>query len=264
MEKEEITIELKHENKTPKRHAIIENIIYFYCIIMVIPIMLIDGLISLFKKTSKSKDKKTDFPRVKDKELSFQDKKRLLLNTRTSLVYITISVFIIFGSIYAFFSDKIIAEQNMQAGTVLVKIDEVAPFDDLGSIPEGGANTNEKSFRAISICTLDTYVRARIIPVIEKYDEEEDCYVVIPIDIINDVKLNVSAPDWTYSNGYYYYNDILEPEAMSEYIDITVSIKDAGDYENTNVRVTLRVELEAAQVRNDLWKQIFNIEGLPF
>ena len=186
------------------------------------------------------------------------------LSPKTSLAYITASVFLVCGCMYAFFSDTIHAEVDMQAGTVLVKLDEKAPFNDLTSIPEEGANTNVKSFRAVSTCTIDTYVRARIIPTVEQYDEEEQCYVVIPIDV-NDVNLSVNAPNWIYSNGYYYYKNILVSEAKSDYVDVTVTgIQNAGVYENTDVRVTLRVELEAAQVRNDLWKQIFNIESLPF
>ena len=188
----------------------------------------------------------------------------IFLKKKAAFAYLTIAFFVICGGIYALLSDKAVAEPDIQAGTVLVKLEEDAPFNNLGAISEEGAETDEKTFRAISICTIDTYVRARIIPVIEKYDSEEECYVVIPIDI-NDVNLNVYAPDWTYSNGYYYYNYILEAGTTSEDINVTVtSIGGDEDFQDIDVRVTLRVELEASQIRNDLWKQIFNIETLPF
>lgn len=187
----------------------------------------------------------------------------ILLKRRLAFAYILIAAFITVGSIYAFFSDRAIAQVDFQAGTILVKLVEEDPFDDLGSIPPAGANTNEKTFKAESVCSIDTYVRAKIIPVIEKYDEEEDGYVVIPIDV-KDINLNVNAPDWEFSNGYYYYKNILEPDAKSEEVIVTVvGINNTGDFEDMNVRVTLRVELEAAPARNDVWKSIFNIEELP-
>lgn len=145
-----------------------------------------------------------------------------LIKKPPAVVYLSLAFLLVCGGIYALFSDRAVAETNLQAGTVLVKLEEDSPFDDLGSILEEGAETSEKTFRGVSVCTLDTYVRAKIIPVIEQYNEEEDCYVVIPIDI-NDVTLSVDALDWTYSDGYYYYNYILEPENSTSDVIVTVA-----------------------------------------
>ena len=297
------------EKEHVTKKVVLEELIFFYCIIVGIFIMIFDGLFRLLKKlglllffskvdeeeesyrlyresereqyrlnkqiekamikeAKKEKEQRTIIKEAKEephrREHKSSFKKPFFFRPQASFAYITISVVLICGCMYAFFSDKAVAEVSLQAGTLLVKLDEAAPFDDLGSIPEEGANTNEKSFRAVSICTIDTYVRARIIPVIEQYDEEEEGYVVIPIDV-NDVILSVNTEYWIYSDGYYYYKEVLNAGTSSEYLDVIVArIKNAGDYEDVDVRLTLRVELEAAQVHNDLWKRIFNIESLPF
>ena len=36
-----------------------------------------------------------------------------------------------------------------------------------------------------------------------------------------------------------------------------------NNYSGVDARTTIRVELESAQVRNDVWKRIFSIEELP-
>ena len=241
--------------KNLKKDLKSKNEITLFHIAVAIPIVLIDALIKPFKKCKgvlhTPEHKAHTKPRIP-----------ILLKKRMAFAYLFIAALLTLGGIYALLSDRVTAETSIQAGTVLVRLDEDSPFDDLGSVNIEGAATNEKTFRAVSICTLDTYVRARIIPVVEKYDAEEECYVVIPIDI-NSVNLSITSPYWTYSNGYYYYGKILEPDANSSDVEVVVSIGDSGEYEDTNIRVTLRVELEAAQVRNDLWKKVFNIETWP-
>jgi len=188
----------------------------------------------------------------------------ILLQARSAIVYLIIAIALSVGIIYALFSDMAHAEANIQAGTLLVKLVEDAPFNNLAAIPEEGTPLLVKTFWAESESNVNMYVRSKIIPVIEAYDEEEECYVVINIDI-KDVILDVQQTNWVHSNGYYYYNQILEPEQATSHISVTfVGFSDQNDYEDMNVRVTLRVELEAAQVQNDLWKGIFNIETLPF
>jgi len=226
--------------------------------------------ISIIEEIYKEKETKGIYEIETNEEIVEEKKERksfripLLLQKRAALAYLAISFIIICGGLYAYFSDRAIAQADFQVGTVLVKLDEDAPFDDLGSIPEAGAETDEKTFRAISVCSIDTYVRARIIPIIEIYDDTEGCYVVIPIDV-DDIQLSVSAPNWQESGGYYYYKAILKPAATSSDITVTVTgIGNSGDFEDTDTRITLRVELEAATARNDSWKQTFNIQSLPF
>lgn len=252
------------KKKNVKKHFVLQGIISFLEIVVAVFIVLIDKIFTPFKKTERKQkvSNMQEAPEVKKKNRHF--KIPVLLKRRAAVAYLSIAAVLLVGGIYAFFSDRVSAETSLQAGTVLVKLEEDAPFNDLASISEEGADTNEKIFRAKSMCTLDTYVRARIIPVIEKYDEAEGRYVVIPVDV-NDIALNISAPNWVQSDGYYYYEEILKPEALSKDVQVTVeSINNSENYQDTNVRITLRVELEAAQVRNDIWKQIFNIESLPF
>ena len=178
-----------------------------------------------------------------------------------AIMYLFLAFLVLSGTLYAMFSDRAFAGANLQAGTLLVQLEEDPPFD--GEVPEEGADTLLKVFRARSLSTVPMYVRARIIPIVEAFDEEENMYVTINIDV-NDVLLSISGTDWVVDGGFIYFTQILEPEQVSEDVEVILTgIRDTNNYSNMNIRVTVRVELEAAQVQNDLWKEIFDIQAIP-
>lgn len=183
---------------------------------------------------------------------------------KRGLIILAIVIFAItmVGVLQALSLDYIYADVNLNVGELSIELQENAPFDDLSSISETGADTDTKVFRANLAGDISGYVRARITPVVEYYDAT-DGWVVINIDI-NNVVLNVTATDWVYSDGYYYYKYILNKNEITT--DVTVKIaevKNLGMYVDEDLRITIKIGLEAAQTINDLWKTIFNINNYP-
>ena len=188
---------------------------------------------------------------------------KLLLKTSFGfyfLIAIAVSCVIV---VYASFADSMKTNSSFLTGTLSVVLEEDAPFDNPGIIPPEGSDVLIKTFRAVSEGNQSAYVRAELIPIVEIYDEELEEYVAINIDQ-SLVILDVECDDWIPSGGHYYYKYILKEGESSEDVKVTFMGFDSDiNYSNIDIRVTVRVELESAQIYNDAWKRIFSIEHLP-
>ena len=204
--------------------------------------------------------------------------KRLL-----AVIFFGLTVAVLCGVALAFFSDRP-DEQNKlgHAGTVVVQLIENAPFSDGTSHPQEGQFIDHKTFRGKSVGTLDTYMRAYLKPVVEAYDEALSEWILIPISGSN-IVLEITTPapsepeDGTWvgvdANGaatdlsnakFFYYTKILQEN--DETTNLSVQIVDIimpEPFLNMEIRYNLHVFIEGAQVKNGLWKKVFNIENLP-
>ena len=65
------------------------------------------------------------------------------------------------------------------------------------------------------------------------------------------VKLDINTTDWTYQDGYYYYNKPLAPGASTEPLFTTVSFDDQMGNEYQNARATIDITAIAVQSANN-------------
>lgn len=200
-----------------------------------------------------------------DKTGKFQKNNDLAKKNRRNIVAISsvLLAIIIIGVIYAYFSDTVKVTSDIKAGIVSVRLDEDAPFDDTSDIPEEGVTASEKIFRAVSEGNIDSYVRAKIIPIIEYFDIEEDAWITANVPA-SDIELEITAPEWVESNGYYYYKNILLAGNSSDDVVATiVNVNIPDNLKAEQIRLTIKVILEATQYGYSAWKNIFNIDKLP-
>lgn len=183
-------------------------------------------------------------------------------NKRSLLIISSIILaLVIIGAMYAYFSDIVNASPIISTGHVDVELQEDYPFNT--EVGEYGAAEKVKTFRAVSNSTIDCYVRAQIIPIIEYFDVGENAWFVANIPV-SDIKLKQTAPDWAEENSYYYYKYILRPDDVST--DFVVEIENVvipDNLKTEKIRVTIKVILESAQAEFDAWMSIFDIEELP-
>lgn len=65
------------------------------------------------------------------------------------------------------------------------------------------------------------------------------------------VKLDINTTDWTYFDGYYYYNKPLAPGATTEPLFTTVSFDEQMGNEYQNARATIDITAIAVQSANN-------------
>ena len=208
--------------------------------------------------------------------------KRFLLSV--VCLCVTFAVTELFSMAFGFFSDRANdLSQQGAAGTVIVQLLEEAPFDQAHE----SQFIDHKTFRGKSEGSLDTYIRAYLKPVVEAYDEDMGKWILVPVSGSNVVlkvyqdPLDPEDPDSEYNTWigadadgkavadlskakYYYYAKILDPG--EETTDLHVQIMDINmpqQFLNMDIRYNLHVFIEGAQVKNNLWMKIFNINNLP-
>ncbi|MCL2341998.1 MAG: SipW-dependent-type signal peptide-containing protein [Firmicutes bacterium] len=166
------------------------------------------------------------------------------------------------GLMYAYFTDVASVTAPITTGYAAAEPDEDSPFD--AAVAAEGANTDVKTFRAVSTGNINEYVRAKIITSVEYYNTADSAWEVANIPQTN-ISLAISGADWIEQDGYYYYDKILAPDETSSSCTVKVTdVKVPQAISTAKIRVKMRVMLEAAQSDYDLWKGIFGITSLPF
>ena len=174
-------------------------------------------------------------------------KKFLLIFLILSLIFKLIAT-----SGFMLFTDLVQKDMSSISGTVSISlVDEV--MDEY---------SHTKSFKIESNGNLPTYVRIKLIPTVEYFDDSVDDWIITDIPR-SDISITVDAQDWILSDGYYYYKDILlENEKTTDVIiSCGVIIPKTISYEN--IRVSIKTIFESCQARNELWKDEFDIDSLP-
>ena len=187
-------------------------------------------------------------------------KNRITFLYATFLLIISVVVMGVVGVSFALFTDKDVSTINATAGTVEVELIETFPSSD-----EFGANTTGKTFSILSKGNKRTYVRASIYTTVEYYDSGN--WIAYAVDQDN-ITYTINAPDWVYSNGYYYYKKILYLPApnnqTSQFIITNVEVTPLPDeLEGKQVRYNMSVKVEGSQATHEAYKRNFNISALP-
>jgi len=192
------------------------------------------------------------------------------------VICLGLTVAVLCEIIFSAFSDRSYApNETGDAGTVIVELIEESPFN---TTSDDSRFVDNKTFKGKSTGTLDTYIRAYLKPVVEAYDEIQGKWILIPVSR-NDIVLEITEAtvgSWVGTNAgngvvpdlsdakFFYYTKILKTD--DETTDLKVQIVDINmpeQFLNMEIRYNLHVIIEGAQVKNSLWKKIFNIEALP-
>ena len=192
------------------------------------------------------------------------------------VICICLTVFLLCGVVFALFSDFSGDPGGAGgAGSVIVELIEDAPFDNASE----SQFIDSKTFRGKSLGTLDTYIRAYLKPVVQAYDETAGEWILIPVsgsNIVLEITQPPSGGGWVGADAegaavsdlsdakFFYYTKILKTD--EETTDLTVRIADINmpdRFLNMEIRYSLHVFIEGAQVKNSLWRKIFSIDNLP-
>lgn len=156
-----------------------------------------------------------------------------------------------FGTL-AYFTDSKYTAATMKAGTVDIKIHE-------------NFNPPIKEIKIENVGTKRSYVRVKAVPVWQ--EEVNGKWVdtsLNPDNVIITVD-NISNGKWVLSNGFYYYKGILNSGELTEpQLKLTVSYNQDTISQYKGKRLKLRVYGEAVQASNDMYKQIWNLNSLPW
>jgi hypothetical protein len=172
------------------------------------------------------------------------------------------------GTVYAFFF-AVPPQQtaDAQTGIVQVQLNEDFPVTD-----ENGAPLDTlKTFSGENTGNKMTYVRARIFASPEYHFIGTDASnnsvdewrpIALPI---SDFTITTTSPDWIDGgDGYLYYRKILNPTDLTTATTVTLEVNDTSALPaGMDVRLNVRVTLEAAQATHDAWKTVFGITDLP-
>jgi hypothetical protein len=172
-------------------------------------------------------------------------KKRIVVVSTILLISLMIA-----GGSMAWFTSNPGEEVNeFKFGTVQVKVVEPG-FEDLENVE---ATTYDKNVKVQSLGTKRTYVRVRLVP------EWSD-----PSLPVSNVQLNLNTGDWTtkQADGYYYFKYYLKENEMTSLLLNSVTFTDLDGYEGQTF--TLKVVAEGVQITHEAWKDVWDLNNLPF
>ena len=165
-------------------------------------------------------------------------KKKILMLTAIVLCLTFASL----GTI-AYYTAEDEAQNRIVAGDVSIQIVELTdatdengepiPFENLTGVMPGAEIS--KIAMVENTGSNSVYVRVSVETVIEFAQETDE------IADLSLVALDFNTEDWTYSDGYYYYNSVLAPGASTEPLFTTVAFAPSmgNIYQNSTASVNL-------------------------
>ncbi len=163
----------------------------------------------------------------------------------------------------AYFTSEDTTENIIKSGNLKVKLIETEIDDNGEEIPYVNekigimpGTTISKIVKAENVGRHDAYVRIRLTNVITLADGTEDN------DENGYVKYSIDEENWTYADGWYYYNTALEAGKTSEALlsEVIFSIETDNLYQDSVL--SINVELQAVQVQNN-GADVFEAAGWP-
>lgn len=195
------------------------------------------------------------------------------------LVLLLIALIVLIPIGYALFSDKDKANNGTEIGRIDVQLKEDWPEPETIDPDTGeeydqyGLTRTSKKIWGHSVGNLPAYVRVRIIPIAEYNTDKENGqgeWVTAPVPQ-EDIIITVDGKDinnvdrWVQSGDYWYYNDILPAGQDTPKMSISWEYDEfPAEFAGYKLRTNVKVILEYAQTTNDMWKEIFKINSLPF
>lgn len=198
----------------------------------------------------------------------FRNKKIIII----AILFLLLIMLIPIG--YSLFSDVKNNETGVKIGKINVvlkedwpEIGDVDPENPTEEYDEFGIKRYTKVVKGVSTEEQDAYVRIRCIPVVEYYvqgeNEGEGEWITAPVEQ-EDIIVTMNSDDWVKQGDYWYYKKILKGKTETAPLNIDWQIVEIPSQIKSNkMRTDVRVMLEYAQVTNNMWKEIFQIDDLP-
>lgn len=198
----------------------------------------------------------------------FKNKKIIII----AILFLLLIMLIPIG--YSLFSDFKNNETGVKIGKINVvlkedwpEIGDVDPENPTEEYDEFGIKRYTKVVKGVSTEEQDAYVRIRCIPVVEYYvqgeNEGEGEWITAPVEQ-EDIIVTMNSDDWVKQGDYWYYKKILKGKTETAPLNIDWQIVEIPSQIKSNkMRTDVRVMLEYAQVTNNMWKEIFQIDDLP-
>ena len=191
------------------------------------------------------------------------NKKTALKRTIVSIIaFIVISVIIFSAQTVAYFSiDKssdlnVIQSGNLEIELIEMKNEngtEVLYTDPVSVMP---ATSVSKIVSVRNTGSLPIYVRISVETLINKEENS------LPDQWRSLISCNYNTEYWTYSDGYFYYNFILEPQNVTSPLFDSVSFSPAMGNQFMNSEIKLTVTSQATQANYGATSP-FNAAGWP-
>jgi len=179
---------------------------------------------------------------------------------------LTISLLLILISILsyatiAYFTGTEVATNVITAGNIDITLVEKkaisgelysVPFEEIvGVMP--GEKYSKETF-VINAGDFDAYVRVEVEVLFTKNNN-------IPITTTdNPIEIDYNTTNWTFKDGFYYYNTVLGPGEATEPLFTTVSFVDTMDNSFGNSKGNVKVLAYATQVANN-GDSVFDAQG---
>lgn len=149
------------------------------------------------------------------------------------------------------------ATNVVTSGNVKLKIHERT--DQGTEFPEEGVyimpgDVVSKEVSVENICKHPFYLRVKVLYGVNSEElSAEDCF-----------KLNIDETNWTYIDGWYYYNGVVQPGQMTEAVFTNVEIiGDKVDNSYLGKTLTLTVAAHAVQTENNAANFAWEAQGWP-
>lgn len=174
-------------------------------------------------------------------------KKRILI-----LLSLVVVFAIVAGGTFAWFTSTAKPVTNtFKTGTVAVEVNENG-FENIDNWNPG--DTTNKDVTVISKGSKKTYVRVKLT---KMWTNE------LPNDNVELVLANNN--DWVYSDGWYYYKNILtKDQETSKLLDAVKLIGPVTNNEYQGQTLSVNVETEAVQATHEAYKDVWGLTSLPF
>lgn len=170
-------------------------------------------------------------------------KKKLLI-----LSVLVICIATLAGGTIAYFTSEGRAHNVITTGGVGIELhewansDKTKPFKDVGGVMPGAAVT--KIVEVKNTGSASAWVRVSVDKNVKLASGE-----VSPNDRF--VELNINEDDWTFRDGYYYYNTALAAGDTTEPLFTTVTFDVAMNNDYQNSTATVDVYAQAVQTANN-------------
>ena len=175
-----------------------------------------------------------------------------------------------FGGTMAYFTADDVATNVITSGKIDIKLNEVTlkvdpetgesiPFENVT-----GVMPNEQIDKIVSVENINlaepAYIRVWVGPEIKLSDENADKQGNVDYGLII---IDFNDKDWTYKEGYWYYNKVLNTSAETEPLFTKVEFsKDMGNMYQ-DAQVTVHVIAQAVQSKNNPGTTALTAQGWP-
>lgn len=198
------------------------------------------------------------------------EEKKIKIPTKSIIIFIALLILFItlVGIGFALFSDKDNASLNVAVGKVNVTLTEDTEWQN--NQDEYGIEKYEKNVKGVAAQdSKPAYVRVKAIPIVQYYEipngAETGEWITASVPQEN-VLILFQGTDWVHDGEYWYYTKTIANEEQTSNLNIRWQILqlDSELSVKDHIRTDVRVILEYAQAENDVWKNVFNIQQLPF